>query len=146
MKIKEIYCITIDYSKSFAEMLEVGMYDAVDSRIIPNHFPINNSGQAKIEIELVCYPIPMRSDNDLVRNMRQHGLRPATLPELLALGAIYPQKAQFTIVALGSIWRSKDDGCRYVPCLIRKGFRRELHLNPWDYGWEGTDLFAVVRK
>jgi len=75
-------------------------------------------------------------------------LRPATLPELLAFGAKYPDKQkEFPIMALGSVWIDPD-GDRRVHSLGWVEGERELHLG-WDkpgYVWGDYCRFLAVSK
>ena len=72
-------------------------------------------------------------------------LRAATLPELLAFDATYPEKQhEFPIVALGSVWRDRR-GNRDVPCLLWRASERSLDLYWHDDGWGGHCRFAAVR-
>jgi len=67
------------------------------------------------------------------------------LPELLALGAAYPEKQRKSrIVALGSTW-SRPVGDRFVPYLDGSPVERGIGLywSTWA-GW--LDEFAAVRK
>lgn len=74
------------------------------------------------------------------------GLRPATLPELLAFGAKYPDKQrEFPIVALGSVWRDLC-GDRVVAYLGCDSSKRDLYLDRLVYRWSAPFRFAAVRK
>ena len=87
----------------------------------------------------------MGSD-EVLKKLEKLGLRPATLPELLAFGATYPNKQRkFPIVALGSVWRYWE-GYRFVPYLWENGARRDLGLGWLERGWDAYYRFAAVRK
>lgn len=141
------YPITVDHSKTLDEMIEVGGYDFVSSLIRSDCFPIEASGQIQLDIELLDYSIPMRCDDDIIKNMERRGLRPATLPELLAFGAAYPEmQKRFIIVALGSTWRALHADARHIPCLFGMDGKREVRLRHWNFDWEENCRFAAVRK
>jgi hypothetical protein len=136
--------ITVDYRKSLDAMVEAGRYDWVDSDITEKHFPVK-PGHADVSIELVHFDRVMETD-DVLAELDRRGLRPATLPELLAFGAKYPEKQrEFPVVALASVWRNLHGG-RYAPCLWGFAEERSLSLRWLDGGWGARYRFAAVRK
>lgn len=144
---KETFPVIVDYSITLIKMIPAGKYDFVSSFIVPDCFPTEASGQIQLNIELLDYSIPMRCDDDIVKNMERRGLRPATLPELLAFGAAYPEmQKRFIIVALGSIWRALHADSRHIPCLFATNGKREIRLRPWNFDWEENCRFAAVRR
>jgi len=143
--VRDSFYIVVDYSKSLAQMIQSGNYDWVNDNITSSHFPIQVQGKAELNPELIHYGKYMDSD-DIVRDMDNRGLRPATLPELLAFGATYPDKQrEFPIVALGSVWRYWY-GSRDVACLYGVGSGRGLGLVVWGSGWYDGYRFLAVRK
>ena len=88
-------------------------------------------------------------------------LRSATLPELLAFGAQYPelQRRVQRIIALGSEWRSEEGGV-YFPILSGDDRYRDLGVIPITYiaggdgvistsnggRWHPVYRFLAVRK
>jgi len=103
------------------------------------------SGQA--EIVLVNFGREM-SDPEALCGLEKRGLRPATLPELLALGATMPKlQRQFYIAALGSVWRNPVGVS--LPILCESGGNRGICLG-WDVPGHKRDdaniRFAAVRK
>lgn len=143
----DVFPVIVNCSKSLDEMIKAGNYDWVNWDISEKHFPVQGQGQTELNIELIHYGKHMESD-DVVRDLEGYGLRPATLSELLAFGAAYPNKQrEFPIVALGSVWRSwSGSGLRCVLCLRGGGSGRELGLYVWGSGWRGGCRFAAVRK
>jgi hypothetical protein len=98
-----------------------------------------------VVVELVHFGRDMESES-VLKEFEARGLRAATLPELLAFGATYPEKqCEFPVVALGSVWRSRG-GHRYVPYLSGDGSERELHLDWSGNRWDDYCRFAAVRK
>ena len=128
MTIQNVFHVIVDYRKSLWDMIKAGNYDRYNGDINASHFPIKKSkGRVKLNIELVYYGKFMVSD-EVVRDLDNRGLRPATLPELLAFGAKskYPDiQCDFPIVVLGSVWRNKQ-AYRLVPILPWNGPDREL--------------------
>jgi len=143
--VRDGFRIVVDYSKSLVHMIAAGDYDWVNSDISEDHFLVRGQGKVELNPELIHYGKFMDSD-DIVRDMDNRGLRPATLPELLAFGATYPDKQrEFPIVALGSVWRPWG-GIRCVACLCGAGSRRVLFLFVWGGFWHGGFRFLAVRK
>jgi hypothetical protein len=138
------YPMTVDYRQSLQAMIQAGRYDWVNSDITEKHFPIT-PGPKDVSIELVHFDRVMSSD-DVLSELDRRGLRPATLPELLAFGAKYPEKQrEFPIVALASVWRSWV-GSRHVPCLWSDADGRYLGLGWLVCRWGAHYRFAAVRK
>lgn len=143
--IRNTFHIIVDYSQSLADMIKVGKYDGVNSDITAEHFPINQKEKVELDAELVHYGRNMESDA-VIADLDSKGMRPATLPELLAFGAKYPDKQrEFPIIALGSVWLYRDD-YRYVAYLDRIGSGRRLRLAWYDDVWGVHCRFLAVRK
>jgi hypothetical protein len=120
------FTVVVDYTKSLADMIKAGGYDWKNSDITADHFPVVGSGQAEVGLELVHYGKNM-STEDVLADLDKRSLRPATLAELLAFGAKYPdEQRKYPIIALGSVWADWG-GDRYVAYLRESD--RELKLN-----------------
>jgi hypothetical protein len=145
MKTKEVFRVVVDYSKSLAEMIKEGKYNWHDPAVSRSHFPVKGKGKISLNLELLNYGKFMKTDN-IFRDMDSCGLRPATIFELLALGATYPEKQlEFPIIALGSVWPNAcGDGC--VGCLRRDVEGRGLYLSLYHGPWRSHYRFAAVRK
>jgi len=142
---KKLFRVTVDYTKTLVEMIKAGNYDWVDSDITDKNFPLQGQGQVELNIKLINYGKFMDSA-EIIRDLDNRGLRPATLPELLAFGSKYPEKQrEFPIVALGSLWRYWH-GPRSVECLRGSGSKRILVLGTWGGGWNGYYHYAALRK
>lgn len=146
-----IYCacmVVVDYSMSLVDMISAGRYGQVCREINHENFPIERRDTTeRVEVVLVhprvgsgeMYP------DKLLAEMHHFGLRPATLPELLALGASQPDiQRRFPIIALASLWRRPGD-CDNVPSLDIEGGMRTLVLKR-RLGWGGGFCFACVRR
>ena len=139
------YPLTVDYSKTFEQMIAAGSYDWVSSDITSEHFPVKGTGEIELEGQLIHYGRNMSSEAVLA-DLDQRGLRPATMAELLAFGAKYPElQRQFPIVELGSVWQSPD-GDRDVGCLGRGGRGRGLRLGWFEDDWYADCRFLAFRK
>jgi len=146
-----VFKVVVDYGQPLDEMIAAGKYDGyINSDITEKHFPIPKipaglPAKVKLNLELVHFNKVMTSDQVLAE-LKKQGLRPATLPELLAFGAAYPDKQRESpIVALGSVWRLPD-GYRYVPCLWSFADERDLNLSWFGDGWNEFYRFLVVRE
>lgn len=139
------YKVLVDYWQTLQQMIANGKYDDADSDITYENFPTQGIGQQNVVVELVHFGRDMESEA-VLKEFEARGLRAATLPELLAFGATYPEKQrEFPIIALGSMWQNRY-GRRYVPCLDRLGSERGLYL-PWDISrWSGNCRFAAVQN
>ena len=140
------YKVLVDYGQTLQQMIANGKYDYANSDITASNFPTQGSGQQNVVVELVHFGRDMASEA-VLKEFEARGLRVATLPELLAFGATYPEKQrEFPIVALGSVWRDRSGDHRYVPYLCGNGSERLLSLR-WDDGrWDDSCRFAAVRK
>ncbi len=141
----DIYSVFVDYSISLVNMIKAGKYDWINDDITAEHFPNTGSGKAEVDFQLVHLNKSANSEEVLL-HMEKNNLRPATLFELLAFGAKYPElQREFPICALGSSWVLRD-GDRRVPYLGRYDSGRGLSLDWFDVDWDGCWRFLAVRK
>lgn len=118
---------------SFQEAIAAGKYEFVDDYITAEHFKLE--GEIVVDTELVLYhPNRDIESDDVVKELDQVGLRPATLQELCAFGEKYSDiQREFPIVALGSVCVDPN-GDRSIPCLVRD-VERKFGLVYWDGEW-----------
>jgi hypothetical protein len=148
---RPIFRVTVNYDLPFEQMVAAGKYQWVSEDIKASrkadpadHFQLTGTGQQEIDIVLLHLNRDATTEEVLVE-MRQQGLRPATIEELLVLGAVHAQlQEQFPVVALGS--RCLLVGSVYVPVLFNKDYGRTLGLGFYRGGWGGDHRFAAVRK
>src|SRR5258706_720221 len=139
------YPVNVDYSASLEQLVKAGKYDWFNDDITGRNFPSSEKGTAQVLVYLVNFNRDINSE-DVVKELDRQGLRPATLKELLALGASYPDlQRKDLIVALGSTWRDSGGRVR-VPCLGGGESNRDLRLFWWDGDWSSYWRFAAVRK
>lgn len=139
------YPVEIDYTDTFEQRLAAGRYDWKNSDITEKHFPVKGEGKVKLDLELAHYAKSMSTEAVLAAIDAQ-GYRPATIEELLAFGAKYPElQREFPIIALGSVWRDLN-GRRDVAFLCGGGHERYLGLGRVEGDWGGHCRFLVVRK
>lgn len=142
-----VYRVTVDRDKKLTVMIQAGRYDWTDSDITERHFPVEGSGTVEVDIEFVHYNRVMSTD-DVLNDLDRRGYRPATIDELLALGAdpkTRDLQREFPIVALGSVWQELY-GRRGVAALGGNASRRCLDLGWIEDVWDGVYRFAAVRK
>lgn len=125
-------------------LVEQGHYDYYHQFINEEYFPVDSPHRANI---IFCHS--NRSINqysDILGEMDAKNLRPATMSELLALGAKYPDlQRHFWIVELGSVFQPPRDSSLVGVLNSVRGLRQA------DLGWIGANFnglvrFAVVRK
>jgi len=137
--------VTVDYSKSLAEMIVAGNYDWQHPDIAAEHFLLIGKGKMEVEIFFSHFGKEMTS-NGVITEIDGQDFRPAKIEELLALGASQPElQKQFPIIALGSVWQSPS-GNRYVPYLLWLDGERRLNLFRLGRVWDEYLRFACVHK
>lgn len=149
----ELHRVDMNYSKSLNEMIEPGNYGWINSDIAEEHFPVKHRENGKLEIHLVRFNKEL-SSWEARRLLDMLHLRPAELPELLALGAQHPEllKDHF-IVGLGSTFRLCGIflSCpvirqRMVGGVLERTLSLSLAGQIVAQPWLETDWFAAVRK
>ena len=140
-----IFRLQVNYDLNVKEAIKAGKYDWENDDINDKNFLSKRSGSALIDIRLVHFNKDM-SFEDVLKELNKMGLRPAKLPELLALGAECPaEQRKYPVVALGSVWQDSL-GDRSVPCLDRPGSERGLGLCCFEGDWGASFRFAAVCK
>ena len=143
--IQDTYEVVVDYSHTLTEMIESCHLDWKNSDIIPEYFPIEGEGCQKVKVTLFHFNRKM-STEQAASEMEEQGYRPATLPELLALGAAQPDlQKRFPILALGSGWQAPD-GHLVFPSLRSDESKRFLSLIWFASGWSRECRFLAVRR
>lgn len=144
-KSRQTFRVAVDYTQTLKQMISAGKYDWANSDITQDHFPIKGNGKKEEEVVLFHFDKVMTSEQ-AITEMDKTGFRPATIEELLALGAQQPElQKQFPIVALGSVWRNPL-GDRNVPDLRWGGRQRSLDLDWFGGDWREDSRFAAVCK
>lgn len=139
----ETYLVLVDYTMRFAKMIRAGNYDWVNDNITAKNFPIIGSGQEGIALRIVHFNRDISTKKALTE-LDKRNLRPATLAELLAFGAKYPEfQRKFPITALGSV-STRLKGFRFVACLREEIGKRVLSLCDHDSDFRGGARFLAV--
>lgn len=143
--VNETYPITVNYDLSLAAMVGAGQYNWVHLDITEKNFPVSKKGIQNVTIEVIQFDRAVRSE-EVLPQLDRRGLRPATIEELLALGAKYPEMQQrFSIAAFGSIWKHPPQD-PYVPYLFwNRSEGRFLSFCDIKCGWQDS-RFAAVRR
>lgn len=146
----ETFKVLVDYKTTKLEELK-RQFDWVNDDFAKAKFePIDGCPGTSIEmreVEFVYVHLDRdASDADVLAEHERQGVRPATLPELLAFAAKYPdEQRKFPIVARGSVALLR--GYRHVAYLFCGGRGRRLCLY-WfdDCDWGRRCRFLAVRK
>jgi len=136
--------ITVDYSLSLEQMIALGRYGWKNEHITTELFPLKGEGKKEIAVELVKYKKGGNLSDKVLAYLDSKGLRPATIEELLAFGAAFPElQKKFRIVALGSVDVVRGNRVAYLPRSVTRG----LELVSWYNGWDAADYrFLAVRE
>ncbi len=135
--------LMIDYSQTLEQMIAAGRYDWPNSEIMAKRFFVKEVGKIFLKAELVHFNRNI-SSGGVVFELRKMGKRPATIEELLAFGAQYPEiQREFPVVALGSsAWICGH----FVTYLYGDGFKRCLRLHGRGGWWGVSSRFLVFDK
>ena len=142
----QMYPVIVNYDLSLRGMIRAGGYKWVNSSITAKNFPVEGDGQIYVTIELVHFDHSITSDK-VLSELDKRGLRAATLSELLAFGATYPDvQREFPVFALGSMGQDRGGYC-YVQHLWSDSDGRRLHSRWLGDGWLANNCrFAAGRK
>ncbi len=144
----KIYPVVVDYSKSLDEMIQSGNYVEVDRDITTENFPVEDYYKARINLQLIYFGRDTTPE-EVIQEMDRRSLRPATLPEMLAFGAKYPEMGvEFPVMAFGSISTKQDDvfNVPYLGQDVMTTGLRELGLFWYDLGWGWTFHYLAAPK
>ena len=126
-----------------ADMVAEAKCDYSNPDITDENFSVESWDGERV-VEPIHFGEVLSSD-DVEKKLDKMGLRPATITELLAFGAMYPEvQRKFPIIALGSVTSLAGD--RYVAYLDGRGSRRYLDLSWRDKYWREFCRFLAVRK
>lgn len=139
---KQIAAVVVNCDAPISELVRQGRYNGVDT-LTGNTFPDDQfCGRGRVGriLWLVNFNHVMTT-RDARRHLREAGMRPATLRELLSFGIMHPNMlGEFAVVSL--------DSCSFerslVPVLAAPGGRRSL-LAAWLHAWDEDTRFLAVR-
>jgi len=151
-----VYDLIIDFSQDLRQMVVAGHYDWPNPKVTVKYFPLNGAGKRKIKVELLHFNRDFSNGDQIIAKLKEvnewlaqqgadYRYRSAQIEELLALGAIQPElQRQFSIAALGSIWRHA--GYRDFVYLYGDVAKRYLYLDYLENDFSDVWRFAVVRE
>jgi len=145
-----IYDIIVDYSQTLEQMVAVVGCDSVNRNISSSNKDFTKEIITKKgireELKVVLLHLDrVATSQEVLAEMERLGLRPATLAELLALGAKHPElQREFPIIALGSSCTLY--GYRRVASLWSYVSWRRLGLDYFDARWPEYCRFLAVSK
>ncbi|MFA5942353.1 MAG: hypothetical protein WC798_01635 [Candidatus Paceibacterota bacterium] len=151
LAISEVFRLTVDYGKSFEQMIAAGDYDWKNDDITAKRFPIEGEGIAEFEARYFHSNRNISSE-DAVKEIEsadaENPWMPAKIEHVLSHGATFPEEQRkFPIIGLGSV--AGVVGSRSVPCLFGDGSERRLDLGWWRSGcgvWGSRFRSLAVRK
>lgn len=153
--------VIVNYDLPLEEMIAAGKYAGMFLDDLPSREIATKGFAGTVEeiIYLIRFPQQYVSTDEVLGQLKARHLRPANLPELLALGAQHP-KAQMhcSINALGTVWEHKKYKRIVIAALsswiTEHGYQRRIDEtkyyaihsgNSYEHG-DMTDYFAVVRE
>ena len=139
------FLLMVDPDLSIENLIELGGYESKNSNIDSENFPSGRSEETELFLEFVCFDKGMTSD-EVMKEIDEKGLRPATLKELLAFCATYPGIDDIKLaVALGSVWEDWTTA-QSVPYMWNHNGKLGIGLEYIEVVWNKECWFAVVQK
>ncbi len=145
--------LAVDYNDSLKTMVRKGNYSEVHKGLKKENFPYRMPKEwrihkkiHKLKIELLNFGDMKVKTQEIFKVMSYLGYRPATLPELLAIGVQYPDlQLQFPIAAFGSLYERQW----YAPsCAYLREWLGRRTLDIWhifNKRWSAKYRFAMVK-
>jgi hypothetical protein len=141
--------IIVDAELTFANLLRMGKYDVIDTKVNSQNFPITLEGSmCKYEVKMFTFDGRQKMaaiEKMIAAHDTQHAWRVATATQILAFGAQHPERqAKHTIVGLGSSYMYRG-GLR-CPALSKLGKERKIATVTCGGNLPKTHRFMAVRK
>jgi hypothetical protein len=135
---------TVDYGRDIGELVREAAFDEIDRNVNGKNFPAPGGGAAEVTFDLVTLGRAVTGEQ-AVEALKTLGYRPATMSEMLAFAAEYPEEIvrRNSIVALGSRWKPKG-GATWVPYLEGKSLTRARHLKLQDIRVTWVDITSYL--
>lgn len=150
MCLQQTFTVDVPYrtSNTISDLLDQIKTEAqqafIDPRITDEHFPEDQEGVIRTDLELVSFNHWWKSKEDVVERLRIGEYVPGSAAELLALRQKFPSMS-FThhIVALSNPWNGKPN-YHYAVCL-NGGTGYGLKLRTIESGWAPFYSFLVKK-
>jgi hypothetical protein len=154
---KKTFTFTVDYGLSLQEMIDLGHYDWVNPGIASEFCPHDMTlGKTQVTAKLFTVgglsPAMGRgavvmSRDAVLSNLDRPDLRPATMEELMAFGAAFPnEQRNGLIAAFGSVWHS--GWWPVVGIIYQERSERDLGTHKYNNslagGWLSTERFLAI--
>ncbi len=137
--------VMISRSMPLLDLIACGEYDAVHPKFTIENFPHDQTESETRELHVVAFGVEMRLE-EVFTQLEKRELRPATLVELLSIGAEQPNlQRNHPILALGSYCRGLSSSPDY-PVLEEIEGQRTLNLRWYNAEniFEAEDAFLAV--
>ena len=148
MEIPFTTLLTIDYGKSFSDMIAGGSFGWVNGEVTENHFPISGTGLVECEAGLVRFGGPISSpqaEREIQAADPRRPWKAARTEHMLALAAHHPlEQTKSPIAGLDAV--INIHGKRGVLILYGGGGKRNIRVDGWDGDWPDVFAFLVVRR
>lgn len=143
--VAELITLTVDHSRTLAQMVTAGHYDWANDNITVERFRVSEEGDGEYQAKLFHFNRNILSEV-AVKEIKAEGWGVARIEHLLAFGEKYPEEQRkFSIIALGSVCVVFGD--HYLGRLGEDaGGRRYLDLYYWGEVWTDSCRFLAVRK
>lgn len=133
------YPVFVDYNRSMMRMVIDGRYDHECHDLLVRR----RTGIERVSLELIHMNRDVDTE-DVRTYLREKGLLPATVEELLAFGVTYPEvQREFRIVAVGHPDSSSNEGLGKVGYLHGNGSRRHVTISDSKHTWEKDCRFLA---
>ena len=133
--------IEVDGAKSFQELIEKAKFDWINPDVNEKNFPIKQKTKHIVTIKLFNFNRFISSE-EVIKNIKKNGFRPAFIEELIVLATNYPDlQKKFPVVALGSMW-NKGNNHFTVPEIYWHGPGHSLSI--CGQGGESINLIKLI--
>jgi hypothetical protein len=143
--------LSVDYSRSLAEVIAAGNYNYVNDNITEENFPTDKGdpqwgADGRVVEAVLLHPDRLTESDEVLGELGRMGLRPGTMFELAHFGEQHPEaRCQFSVVALGSVW-TDPDGDPAVGYLGEGAGWRDLDLGWCGFRWGVDCRFLAFHK
>ena len=141
---QKIFPLMVDGKKTFQSLIKDGHYTNVDEELVPINPKLAPSANNKINFVLVEWKADLAL-SEVTKELERLGYRPATLRELLAFGAQFPEEQLLPgkpILAPHAVLRGRaDDEMEHTYFVYLRGVEKQRILGAaiagsfWNKNW-----------